>query len=75
VGSTKSIASTNCGNQTHDNEANAARLAHCWNNHDKLVTALKNLLEAAIHCDPHFEHRWEAPSKAARQTLAESTLK
>lgn len=41
---TASIATTNCGNHTHNNEANAARLAHCWNHFEDYETALKEII-------------------------------
>lgn len=71
------VAVTTGGN----NEANAKRLALCWNSHDDLLEALQNLVEADLHADG--EGLWniadsdtedgESAVKAARAAIAKAT--
>lgn len=84
AGASSAIATTNCGNHTHDNEANAERFALCWNHHDKLVAALENIMAICgnlpddryqTRCGPNTSTdrgiKVVAMRRIARETLAQ----
>lgn len=53
-----------------EREANAARLALCWNCHDELVDATKRLLAICRQMNPDFDSGWQADAKIAIDALA-----
>lgn len=46
-----------------EREANAARLAHCWNTHDKMREALERLVAETRHGAPSLG-TWEKSNQA-----------
>ncbi len=55
-----------------EGEANAERLIKCWNSHDALVAACKNMIKQVIKYTPQLdrEKRWEIIQ--ARKAIAEA---